>query len=200
MLFSPIHRPATSGRAPVENGATSRFSYDASGQRFLRREPDGSGGTIQNISGRGASFISANNISLSNMTFTLVGTTNGADPNVATSGCGDLVSGNNLSCNAGIHVQTVTGATFTNVDMNNNSGGNSSGQIGINGDNVTNFVLSNSNVLNFGNECPVKYSSEKRANSLIFALSLARSVLAALLPTQTFPRLYKVSLPIFWHP
>lgn len=113
---------------------------------------DGSGGTIQNISTRGASFISANNISLSNMTFTLVGTTNGADPTVATSGCGDLVSGNNLSCNAGIHLQSVTSATFTNVDMNNNSGGNSSGQIGINGDNVTNFVLANSNVLNFGNE------------------------------------------------
>lgn len=109
---------------------------------------DGSGGTISNITNRGASFINANDISLSNMTFANVGTTNGADPAVAHSTCGDLgpLSGGNSGCNAGIHFDTVTGAALSNVDLN---GGN---QVGINGNNLSNFTLTNSNVLNFGNQ------------------------------------------------
>jgi hypothetical protein len=106
----------------------------------------GSGGTIQNITARGASFISAQNISLSNMNFTTVGTTNGADPTVGTSTCGDHVTGTNTGCNAGINLQNVTGVTLTNVQMNGGS------QEGINGNNVTNFILANSSVRNFGDQ------------------------------------------------
>jgi hypothetical protein len=109
---------------------------------------DGTGGTISNITNRGASFINAAGISLSNMTFTNVGTANGADPINSGSTCGDLgpAGGGNTGCNAGIHLDTVNGVTLTNVDMN---GGK---QEGINGNSVTNFVLANSNVLNFGDQ------------------------------------------------
>src|SRR5262249_2138760 len=112
----------------------------------------GSGGTIQNVSSRGASFVSASNISLKNMNFTHVGTTNGADPTVDGSGCGALDVGNNLSCSAGIHLANVTNVTLDRLVMNNVNAGNSAGQEGINGNNVTNFALSNSSVLNFGDQ------------------------------------------------
>ncbi|HEX8160827.1 MAG TPA: Ig-like domain-containing protein [Pyrinomonadaceae bacterium] len=109
---------------------------------------DGTGGTISNITNRGVSVINGPTISLSNMTLTNVGTANGADPTLSASTCGDVgpAGGGTTGCNAGIHLDTVTGVTLTNIDMN---GGN---QVGISGNSVTNFVLSNSNVLNFGNE------------------------------------------------
>jgi hypothetical protein len=107
---------------------------------------DGTGGTIQNITNRGASFINTRDISLSNMTFTNAGTTNGADPTVSTSTCGDFPAGTNTGCNAAVHLDTVTNATLTNVDV---SGG---AQVGINGKDVTNFVLSGSTVQNAGDQ------------------------------------------------
>ncbi len=108
----------------------------------------GSGGTIQNITNRGASFINATNITLKNMNFTNVGTVNGADPTNSFSSCGGLenTQGGNLGCNAGIHLVSVTGATFDRLVMNGGV------QQGINGNNVTTFALSNSSVTNFGNE------------------------------------------------
>ncbi len=113
---------------------------------------DGSGGTISNITNRGAGFISATTISLSNMTFTNAGTANGADPTLSGSTCGDLFVGGNASCDAGIHLQSTTGVTLTNVDI---SGGN---QEGINGNNVTNFSLSNSTVNNVGDQVRRRWS------------------------------------------
>jgi hypothetical protein len=107
---------------------------------------DGSGGTISNISARGAEFINAAEITLRNMTFTNVGTTNGADPTISDGACGGLRAGTNTSCNAGIHMQGVTDVVLNNVDMD---GGN---QIGINGNNVTNFSLANSVIQNFGDQ------------------------------------------------
>ncbi len=108
----------------------------------------GSGGTIQNITNRGASFIDANGITLKNMNLTNVGTTNGADPTVASSTCGGLENGlgGNLGCNAGIHIVNVIGATFDRVVLNGGV------QQGINGNNVTSFSLTNSSVLNFGDQ------------------------------------------------
>jgi len=78
---------------------------------------DGSGGTIQNITNRGGSFISARDTSLSNMTFTNVGTVKGADPTNPTGTCGGLQSGTNTACNAGLHADAVTNLTLTNVDL-----------------------------------------------------------------------------------
>ncbi len=106
----------------------------------------GSGGTIQNIISRGVSFINATNITLGFMNLGNVGTTNGADPLVAASTCGSLVTGNNTDCNAGAHLVNVVGASFNNIVM---TGGV---QQGINGNNVTNFTLSNSQVINFGDQ------------------------------------------------
>ena len=80
------------------------------------------------------------------MTFTNAGTANGADPTLSGSVCGDLFVGGNAGCNAAIHLQSTTGVTLTNVDI---SGGN---QEGINGNNVTNFSLSNSTVNNVGDQ------------------------------------------------
>jgi hypothetical protein len=80
------------------------------------------------------------------MTFTNVGTTNGADPTISDGACGGLRAGTNTSCNAGIHMQGVTDVVLNNVDMD---GGN---QIGINGNNVTNFSLANSVIQNFGDQ------------------------------------------------
>src|SRR5262249_41476899 len=60
--------------------------------------------------------------------------------------CGDLQVGGNTGCNGAIHLQSTTGVTLTNVDI---SGGS---QEGINGNNVTDFSLSNSTVSNVGNE------------------------------------------------
>ncbi|MGH9948455.1 MAG: beta strand repeat-containing protein, partial [Pyrinomonadaceae bacterium] len=121
---------------------------------------DGSGGTIQNITNRGASFIDAADIQLNNMTLNNVGTVNGADPTNAASTCGDINQiGTNAGCAAGIHAGNVTvGLALTNIDMNGGA------QQGINGDNVTNFTLNNSNVLNFGDQ--VRESGVKINNLL----------------------------------
>jgi hypothetical protein len=100
---------------------------------------DGSGGTISSTTDRGASFIGASNISLSNMNFTNAGTT---DLDADNSG---LSTGDNLATNAAIHLQTVTTVNLDNINI---SGG---AEQGINGNTVANFTLSNSSVTNVGN-------------------------------------------------
>jgi hypothetical protein len=99
----------------------------------------GSGGTIQSTSNRGASFISANNITLKNMNFT-----NTATVDLAADDSG-LSTGNNLNENAPIHLQTVTGVTLDRLAISG------SAEQGINGNTVTNFALTNSTIQNTGN-------------------------------------------------
>jgi hypothetical protein len=106
----------------------------------------GSGGTISNMTSRGASFIDATSVTLNSMNMANVGTVNGADPTVAASTCGSLVTGNNTDCAAGIHLVNVVGASFNDLLMNGGV------QQGINGNNVTTFALSNSQILNFGDQ------------------------------------------------
>jgi hypothetical protein len=100
---------------------------------------DGSGGTIQNTSNRGAEFITTKAVSLKNMTLTNAGTTDLDATN------GGLSTGDNLDTNAAIHLQSVTTATLDNVDI---SGG---AEQGINGNTVSDFVLTNSTITNVGN-------------------------------------------------
>jgi VCBS repeat-containing protein len=102
---------------------------------------DGTGGTIQNTTTRGASFTSAQNITLKNMNFTNAATTQSA------TNCANLSLGgnSNLGCNAPIHLDTITNATLDNLNING------SAQQGINGRNVTGFVLSNSTITGIGN-------------------------------------------------
>jgi hypothetical protein len=101
---------------------------------------DGSGGTIQNTTNRGASFISASNITLNNMNFTNAGT---SDLDANNSG---LSTGDNLDTNAAIHLQSVTTVTLDNLNI---SGG---AEQGINGNTVANFTLRNSSIVDAGNE------------------------------------------------
>ncbi|HJU93501.1 MAG TPA: Ig-like domain-containing protein, partial [Pyrinomonadaceae bacterium] len=100
---------------------------------------DGTGGLIQNTTSRGASFISASNITLKNMNFTNAGTTDLDGTN------GGLSTGDNLDTNAAIHLVTVTTATLDNLNI---TGG---AEQGINGNAVSNFSLLNSTVTNVGN-------------------------------------------------
>lgn len=118
----------------VLNTTTGSFTVTGTGTTT------GTGGTIQNTSNRGASFISASNITLKNMNFTNAGT---ADLDADNSG---LSTGDNLATNAAIHLQNVTTVTLDNLAI---SGG---AEQGINGNTVSNFTLSNSSIVNAGNE------------------------------------------------
>ena len=105
----------------------------------------GSGGTIQNTSNNGAEFKTAQNISLSNMNFTNTAQTQAVAGNSASCG-GAITSGNNLSCVAGLYFQAVTGVTLTKVSVTGTK------QMGINGNNVTTFTMSNSTITGNGDE------------------------------------------------
>jgi hypothetical protein len=96
---------------------------------------DGSGGTIQNISIRGAELIGTKGLSLKNMNFTNANTTDAA-------GCTDLATS---ACNAAVYMSGVSGAALDNVNITGTTA-----QQGINGLNVSDFALTNSTVTNCG--------------------------------------------------
>jgi hypothetical protein len=99
----------------------------------------GSGGTITNTTTRGASFISASNITLQNMNFTNAATVDGDADNSG------LTVGDNLVTNASIHLQNATAVAFDRLNITG------SVEQGINGHNVNGFTLSNSTLANLGN-------------------------------------------------
>jgi len=99
----------------------------------------GSGGTIQNTTGRGASFSSAQNVSLTNMNFTNTAIT---DLDADNSG---LTTGDNLATNAAIHLERVTTVTLNGIIISGSS------EQGINGHFVTGFALRNSSLSGTGN-------------------------------------------------
>jgi hypothetical protein len=105
----------------------------------------GTGGTIQNTTSHGVKFASSNNITLKNMNLTNDAQTQTVAGNSPSCG-GDLHSGNNLSCVAGVFLSTVTNVTLTNLSVTG------SNQMGINGNNITHFTLTNSTVTGNGNE------------------------------------------------
>jgi uncharacterized repeat protein (TIGR01451 family) len=100
---------------------------------------DGTGGTIQSTTNRGADFNNATNITLKNMHFTNAGTT---DLDSDNSG---LSTGDNLATNAAINLISVTTVTLDDVII---SGGE---EQGINGNTVSSFNLTNSSITNVGN-------------------------------------------------
>ena len=121
------------------NSATGSFIVNGTGTTA------GSGGTIQNTTSHGAKFVSSNNITLKNINLANDAQTQTVAGSSAQCG-GNLRTGDNLSCVAGIFMQTVTGVTLTNVSVTG------SNQMGISGNNVTTFALSNSTVTGNGNE------------------------------------------------
>ena len=110
----------------------------------------GSGGTIQNVNGRGIEVIGAAavasqpTLSIKNMNLTTTAQTNTeANP----TNCGATSpSGGNINCNAAIHLNNVNGATFDNININGTL------QNGINGLNVIDLKILNSTVQNAGND------------------------------------------------
>lgn len=97
---------------------------------------NGSGGTIQSITNRGAEFTSAAMISLSNMAFTNANLVDGGT-------CG---AADNSGCNAAIYLNTVATVTLNNIDITGTTA-----QQGINAREVSNFQLLNSTINNAGN-------------------------------------------------
>ncbi len=134
---------ATLTSVSAKNAANGILLSDTSGSFAVIGDglTAGSGGTIQSITNRGASFTNASNISLRFMNFTNAGTTNGT-------GCTSLDAGvdanTNLSCNAAIHLVDVTNVTLDHMVIDGSE------QAGINGNNVSGFTLSNSEVKNAG--------------------------------------------------
>lgn len=105
---------------------------------------NGSGGTIQNITARGASFTSAAMINLSNMQFTNANLADGgnSDSQLGPITCGAI---DNSACNAAIYLSTVIGVVLTNIDIS----GTTTNQ-GINAREVVNFQLLNSTITQAG--------------------------------------------------
>lgn len=95
---------------------------------------DGSGGTIQNITGSGIVLTNTTNVSLANMTLSSANTTDAAPCSFA----------DNSGCNAAIKLNTVTAVTLSNVDISN------SAQTGINGMTVSGFAFNGGTITNTG--------------------------------------------------
>ncbi|MFN8304458.1 MAG: Ig-like domain-containing protein [Saprospiraceae bacterium] len=135
----------TSGATPLSIVLTSVSASGSSNGIILSRTSgsftvngtggDGTGGVIQNMTARGASFFTATNITLKNMTFTNANTTD------AGSGC---TSSDNSGCNAAIYLNAVTNATLDNVDIGATT------QNGINITETSGFHLLNSTLTNNG--------------------------------------------------
>ncbi|MFD2942283.1 Ig-like domain-containing protein [Flavobacterium notoginsengisoli] len=99
----------------------------------------GSGGTIQNIQQRGAEFISCTNVTLKNMNFTN-SSTSGVNVNVPNP------QNNNTNSFAALHFKTISGG----VTLDNIAVSGTTNSIGINLNDVNNFVLSNSAITGCG--------------------------------------------------
>jgi hypothetical protein len=121
-IFKSISANGASKGISVSN-ATGSFQVIGTGTTA------GSGGTIQNITNRGAEFISSTNVTLKNITFT----------NSNTSGVCSTPAVDNSSCNGAIHLKNVTGVTLDNISITGTNNGT-----GININNVTTFSLNNS--------------------------------------------------------
>ncbi|PWJ58072.1 putative secreted protein (Por secretion system target) [Dyadobacter jejuensis] len=97
----------------------------------------GSGGTIQNITGRGIDFSTAAGVTLSNINLTNANTQDAAS-------CGTT---DNAACNAAVYANVVDGFKLEKVIISGTVV-----QHGINLKSVNNLVISNSSVANAGDE------------------------------------------------
>ncbi|OJV14656.1 MAG: hypothetical protein BGO21_18300 [Dyadobacter sp. 50-39] len=111
------------------SGTTGTFKINGSGAT------NGSGGTIQNISGRGMEFITASGITIKNVNMVNANTTDGTVP----------LGLDNSNANAAIHANGVSGLSLDNVDITGTVS-----QEGINLRGVSNFTFSNGTIANGG--------------------------------------------------
>ncbi len=112
-----------------------------------------SGGTIQNITNRGVDATTTINLALSNMTFTNANLVDGSLCNAT----------NNASCNAAIHLNTVTGVVLNNIDINGTA------EEGINVLNTSNFSLTGSDLIN----CGTASSGADTEESCLYAINMS---------------------------
>jgi trimeric autotransporter adhesin len=130
------------------NNSTGKFEILGTGTTA------GSGGTISNITNRGAEFISCTNVILKNINFT--------NANTSTATC-TTPAVDNSACNAALHLKTITGVVLDNIIITGTSN-----STGININNVTGFSLANSTITAAG-------STNATGNETggIYALNLA---------------------------
>ena len=121
------------------SGATGTFTVNGDSTTA------GTGGTIQNTTSHGAKFVGSNNITLKNMNLTNDAQTQSVTG--ASSSCGgDLATGNNLSCVAGLFLQTTTTVVLNNLSVTG------SNQQGINGNATNGLTITNSTITGNGDE------------------------------------------------
>ena len=133
-------------RSVASNGGTKGISLNTTGAGAFTvtgTGTAGSGGTIQNITNRGAEFVTVSGaVSLSGINFTNAGSTDGPGG----PGCQEPIGGDTSACNAAIHLQSTSGGVSLNT-IHVDGGA----QVGINGLNVTNLTMNNVEVENVGN-------------------------------------------------
>ena len=117
----------------------------------------GSGGVINNITNRGAEFVTCANVTLKNMNFT--------SANTSTTYCATPESDNSL-CNAALHLQSIS----TSASLDNISITGTTNLMGLNLHNVTGLTLSNSTITASGSTSA--QASVGVDNGGIFALNL----------------------------
>ena len=139
VTFRSISATGAATGITVNNTGAGSFTVTGVGST------DGTGGTIQNSTSRGGEFISATNVSLSNMNFTNNGV-GGNDLN-----CGDALGAStnttfvtSATCESNIHLQSVTGVTLNNVSANDGDAH------GINGVAVNGLTMTNVEALRNG--------------------------------------------------
>ena len=128
-IFKSISADGASKGISINN-ATGSFQVTGTGTT------NGSGGIIQNITNRGAEFISCTNVTLKNMNF--------INSSTSTSLCSTPAT-DNSSCNGAIHLKTVTGVALDNISITGTTNA-----MGININNVSAFSLSNSSITGCG--------------------------------------------------
>ena len=105
----------------------------------------GTGGTISTKTGNGMTLTNTSNVTLKNMILTGNGTSQTVAGSATTCG-GGLRTGDNLSCVANLFLRDSNNIVLNKVTVSN------SGQMGINGNNVDTFTMSNSTITGNGNE------------------------------------------------
>jgi hypothetical protein len=135
----------TAGSGPARgvtvNNLTGAGSFTVNGTGTTA----GSGGTIQRATGNGMEFLNTVNVTLKNMNLTGNGTAQTVPGSDATCG-GNLHTGNNLACVANLYIKDTNNVSLDRLAITNG------GQIGLNGNNITHFALTNCSVTGNGNE------------------------------------------------
>jgi Bacterial Ig domain/Calx-beta domain/Matrixin len=150
VTFKSISETGGSKAVTINNAGTAgTFTVTGTGTTA------GSGGTIQNTTGRSVEVItfnkaSGNSVVLNNMTFNNNVTTN-TSPTATSGTCGSHAGGGDAStCGAVLFFNSVTGISLTNTTIDGTT--NSSLANGIVGNNVINMTLTQVSVKKAGND------------------------------------------------